>query len=188
MLQDLFKLSNLLSLLRIFLMIPIIWLYALYMENQSSNFLVACGILIVLNASTDYFDGYFARKFNQVSELGKILDPIADKIGIASFILTLYYFEQIPLWIPAVIVGRDLLILIGAFFLMGKLKSVPSSEWPGKITAFLLSLLVIAYLLQNPFTIKVLLFLSMLSIAYSLLDYIMKFIKLNQEAKQNHEH
>ncbi|HEV8484978.1 MAG TPA: CDP-alcohol phosphatidyltransferase family protein [Blastocatellia bacterium] len=103
--------ANLLTAARIVLIIPF-----LYLINQGRLGLA----LIVFFAAgiTDFFDGYVARHFNQQSELGRFLDPMADKLlTTASFVvLALAHesFPSIPVWLAAAVVGRDLLILLGS--------------------------------------------------------------------------
>ena len=71
-------------------------------------------------AILDGVDGYIARHYNQISELGTILDPLADKLLLVSGIVVLSfdnapYLGQIPLWLTGTIIGRDLLLLIGGW-------------------------------------------------------------------------
>jgi len=175
------NISNLLSLSRIFLLVPFYFLYVEYKEIESPTLYFLMLSLALFIGLTDYLDGYYARKRNETSELGKILDPVADKVAILFFAILLYFFESFPLWIVYVLVFRDVLIVIGAFLLMGKMNEVPSSEWPGKITSFVLSLLFISYLAGFD-TFKVPLeMISILMVAYSFLDYILKFIRLKSK-------
>jgi len=68
-------------------------------------------ILVLMVAGwTDYFDGKIARKYNQVSRLGQILDPAADRLYILSTLIGLTIRDVIPLWLPAVLLGRDLVL------------------------------------------------------------------------------
>ena len=169
--------SNFLSISRVLLIYPFYHYYSLFINDQSTYFyyiLIICFLLVI----SDYLDGYFARKWNQVTELGKVLDPIADKIGIAGVSIILFLKSGLPFWILAVIIGRDLLILLGAMFLAKRINHIPSSEWPGKITAFILSVLLIVYIFDINSIKYTLLILSAVSITYSFLDYLFKFIKL----------
>ena len=105
-------------------------------------------------AILDGVDGYIARHYNQVSELGKILDPLADKLLLVSGIVTLSFnhgnfLGQIPLWLTGTIIGRDLLILIGVAvirFTVGKVVVHP--RFTGKIATVLQMAVVIWILLK----------------------------------------
>ena len=81
----LYTIPNIITFIRIFL-IPII-LYLLFSENP--NIVLIAGLLFIVSSVSDYFDGYLARTLNQSSKLGTLLDPIADKLLIASVIVVL---------------------------------------------------------------------------------------------------
>jgi cardiolipin synthase (CMP-forming) len=171
------NISNALSLSRIFLLYPFYFYYGKYIDGEST-YLFTVFLISFFMVISDYLDGFFARKLNQITELGKILDPVADKIGIAGVSIILYLKSGLPFWILAVIIGRDILIVLGALFLAKKIKQIPSSEWPGKITVFILSILLVAYIFEFNSIKFTLLILSAVSITYSFLDYLFKFIKL----------
>ena len=81
-------------------------------------------------AICDGVDGYIARRYNQRSELGAILDPLADKLLLVSGIVLLSiswpYFDTIPLWLTCTIIGRDILILIGLKMLASDYVDMPT--------------------------------------------------------------
>jgi cardiolipin synthase len=97
-------LPNLLSMLRLAL-VPV-FLYLLLSEKYAlAIFAIALGGL------TDYLDGYFARKFNQVTRLGQLLDPAADRLYIFSSLIGLTIVGFIPWWLAAMVIARDLMLL-----------------------------------------------------------------------------
>lgn len=132
------NLPNLLSVSRIFLMPLILW--ALW--SDSRGLLLA---LMMAAVATDYGDGWLARRLGQVTEEGKILDPLADKICFASMAVALWLWREFPWWAMALILVRDGLILVGGLFLMGRWRKVPSSNWPGKVAATAMAAAVIFY-------------------------------------------
>lgn len=75
------------------------------------NFAFALIILAVAGI-TDYLDGYFARRLNQVTRLGQLLDPAADRLYIFSTLIGLAVTQQIPQWLAAVIIARDVMLLV----------------------------------------------------------------------------
>jgi CDP-diacylglycerol--glycerol-3-phosphate 3-phosphatidyltransferase len=93
--------------------------------------------IFVVAAASDGVDGYIARKYNQMSRLGVVLDPIADKGLLLAGIITLSVSQwqyEFPLWFPVLIISRDVIIVAGAVvlqFVNGELKVKPS--WMGKI-------------------------------------------------------
>ncbi|MEN9955430.1 MAG: hypothetical protein RLY34_237 [Actinomycetota bacterium] len=96
---------NLLSMLRL-AFVPV-FLYLLLSERYLSAIVV-----LALSSLTDYLDGYFARKFNQVTRLGQLLDPAADRLYIFSTLVGLSITGIIPVWLALVIIGRDLVLAI----------------------------------------------------------------------------
>jgi cardiolipin synthase len=96
---------NLLSMLRLAL-VPV-FLYLLLNEKYLSAIIV-----LALSSLTDYLDGYFARKFNQVTRLGQLLDPAADRLYIFSTLVGLSITGIIPVWLALVIIGRDVVLAI----------------------------------------------------------------------------
>lgn len=95
---------NILSFVRLATVPVFVWLFVSGREN-------AAVILYVAGAWSDFFDGYIARRTNSVSELGKLLDPLADRIFIAALVVALVVREVLPWWLALAIVGRDLLLL-----------------------------------------------------------------------------
>jgi cardiolipin synthase (CMP-forming) len=98
--------SNLLSLFRLLLAIPF-WFLIENIREENIQYITAG--LCLFAAFTDILDGYLARKFNEVTELGKIIDPLADKIVIGVIIIKLYLVGEIPAYYFFMVIGRDIL-------------------------------------------------------------------------------
>ncbi len=165
--RELLYVPNLLTLFRLFFLpLPVICIA--YGKDNAA--LALLGIAI----ATDVLDGYFARKLNQVSELGKILDPLADKIGVAALVVALAVYRDFPWWAAAMIIARDLLLLVGSLATLSETAEIPTSNLFGKLTALTWVLLVISYL--TPFVIiqKVLLWLAVAMVPISFLLYLRK--------------
>jgi len=134
------NIPNLLTLARI-LLTPFI-IYAI-LEHQA----VLALILMAVAGVTDMLDGAIARYFNQRSTVGAYMDPLADKLLLISTIVTLYFIEQIPLYLFLAVVFRDLIIVVGAIayeMITHKLEIQPSIA--SKITTFLQITLVLTVL------------------------------------------
>jgi CDP-diacylglycerol--glycerol-3-phosphate 3-phosphatidyltransferase len=106
--------------------------------------LVAFYIMLV-SLLSDGLDGYLARKLNQESRLGRFLDPLCDKIFLATVLITLLYIKAVPLWIVIVVVFRDFLILLGSYFLLKNKTVVEPSNTFGKITGFTFGSMILAF-------------------------------------------
>ena len=87
-------------------------------------------------------DGFIARKFNLITNFGKLIDPLADKATQVSILIILTLKNVIPLWILVVVFVKELLMVSGASFLYGK-KLVVSSKWYGKLTTVLLYIAIV---------------------------------------------
>ncbi len=98
---------NILSILRILLIVPII--SAIWQEHYLLAF-----ILIVIAGVSDGVDGFLARVFNWQSALGALLDPLADKILLVSLFVVFALKDLLPMWLMYLVVGRDLVIIAGA--------------------------------------------------------------------------
>jgi cardiolipin synthase (CMP-forming) len=111
--------ANKITILRM-LLIPLFVVETIYYVRTGNEVHRLVAILsFALTAILDGVDGYIARHYKQISELGKILDPLADKLLLVSGIVLLSfnnepYLRQIPLWLTGMIIGRDLLLSIGA--------------------------------------------------------------------------
>lgn len=132
---------NILSISRL-LFLPLILFFLLRHDSLMAI------ITMLLSWSTDALDGFLARRLNQVSDTGKVLDHLVDKIWIAAVLVTLVYVSELPLYLAAAVVIRDLLILAGSFLLMKYRGKLVSSDAVGKITGFAFALLILYYTLS----------------------------------------
>lgn len=138
------NIPNFISLSRIFL-IPV-FLYLLFMPEATMKI---WGLVVFAIASlTDLLDGWSARKLKQESELGKFLDPLADKfLVIATLIAFVILDPLIPVWMVMVIVGRDILITVLRYLAINEGESIRTSRF-GKIkTSFQMGSIVIIIML-----------------------------------------
>jgi cardiolipin synthase len=113
---------------------------------------LAAAVLFAIAAATDWMDGFLARRLHSGTATGAYLDPIADKLLLSGVFLALALIRSAPLWLVAVIFGRDLLILAAAGFalLLTKLRAFPPSVW-GKASTFFQILAAVAYMARNAF-------------------------------------
>ncbi len=125
-----FTWSNFISLTRIFIAAPVIYMH----YTNGHRITLPITILIIYGVLSDYLDGYVARKTNNVTEWGKALDPIADKV--TAFFLFAYtvYIGWIPLWFFVVGVVRDALILGGSAYIQQTKGKVAMAIMSGKVS------------------------------------------------------
>lgn len=113
---------NLISLFRILLVAPLVWA----MLGQHYHWVV---LLFVVGGLSDALDGYLARRNGWTSRLGSILDPLGDKLMLAAVFLVLGWQGHLPLWLVALIIGRDVVIIAGAIayhFVVHRYEMAPS--------------------------------------------------------------
>jgi CDP-diacylglycerol--glycerol-3-phosphate 3-phosphatidyltransferase len=146
--------ANKITILRI-LLVPFFVVQVLYYVNTGKEWYRLSAVLcFALAAVSDAIDGYIARRYNQVSELGKILDPLADKLLLVSAIVLLSmknepHLHQIPLWLTVTVLSRDALLVLGMAIIQlvgGKLTVRPVMI--GKIATVLQMITVLGALIK----------------------------------------
>ncbi|MDM7832080.1 CDP-diacylglycerol--glycerol-3-phosphate 3-phosphatidyltransferase [Cellulomonas edaphi] len=136
--------ANLLTMLRIALVPFFAWALLADGGHSTTGRLVATG-LFVLAAVTDRVDGWMARRNDQITDLGKLLDPIADKLLMGTALVLLSALDDLPWWVTVVILVRELGITVMRFFLL-RYVVLPASRG-GKVKTVLQSVAIGLYLL-----------------------------------------
>ena len=144
--KDFFTVSNLLSVLRLFLAVPLWLLFDNYNSSATVHYWIFA--LCIFAAITDILDGFLARKLNQVTEAGKIIDPLADKIAMAVVVIRLAMLGELPFYYLSLIVVRDLFIFLGGIYVTNKIGKVLPSNILGKATVLIIGIVVLLTLLQ----------------------------------------
>lgn len=166
--------SNLLSLSRLVLLIPILYFF-LHPNDGSRLYAAALMLLIII---TDFFDGHLARKFHQETDFGKIVDPLADKICVGAVVIVLAALRDLPEWFVLVVIGRDIFILLGGLYIAKTKNIVLQSNWAGKgAVSLVAALLIVATLRLEELGILKLILLwgSVTFLAVSFAMYIKRF-------------
>ena len=175
--NKIFNASNSLSFIRLLLVIPAWFAFNNFDESFARYSVAAIGIIA---AVTDILDGYLARKLNQITEFGKIIDPLADKILVVFVVLNLFFLGEIPDYYFYMILTRDVLILIGGLFVSKKIGKVLPSDYLGKATVLVISFVLLMILLnvdKQSIPYKILYYSSISLIFVSLFNYIIKAFK-----------
>ncbi|MEO8423359.1 MAG: CDP-alcohol phosphatidyltransferase family protein [Actinomycetota bacterium] len=127
---------NLLSFLRI-LMIPVFVALIVHRPTTTAGL-----ILFAVVAATDWVDGWVARRTGQVSELGKLLDPTADRLAIAAGLIALVVRDVFPLWAALLILVRDAAILIAGASVLASKRIRLEVRFIGKVATFMLMMAI----------------------------------------------
>lgn len=171
-------LPNALTISR-FLLIPFIVFSAL-----QGNY-IATIVFLTISGLTDILDGTIARKFNLISDFGKLIDPVADKATQIAILTSLVIQNIIPLWILLIVVLKEFIMISGASFLYGK-ELIVSSRWYGKLSTVLLYIAIVFSLTIKAFSTfhlpnfvfhidKPIYYLAVLSTLFSLVMYVKAF-------------
>lgn len=129
---------NALTILR-FILIPFIIFYIV------KDKYIEAFIFLTISGLTDVLDGIIARKFNFITNFGKLIDPLADKTTQISILVALALKDIIPMWILVIVFIKEFVMVSGASFLYGK-DLVVSSKWYGKLSTVLFYLAIVASL------------------------------------------
>lgn len=138
--QKILTIPNLLSFFRLCLIPVFAWLYCVQREY------IWTGIVLVISGLTDTADGLIARHFHMTSDLGKVLDPVADKLTQAAMLaclLTRFPLMAVPL---AVMVVKEIFMAITGLLVIRKTGSVFGADWHGKVTTWLLYAMMVLHL------------------------------------------
>lgn len=136
---------NALTIVR-FILIPII-LYFIFTGNYLLGF-----VFFTISGLTDILDGTIARKFNLISNFGKLMDPLADKLTQISVLASLVIKNIIPIWILIIVMAKELIMIIGASFLYGK-DVVVYSKWFGKLATVLFYIAIVFSLINKQYNL-----------------------------------
>ena len=166
--KKILTIPNLLSLVRICLIPLIIWLFAV-----KEDYLLT-GITVIFSGLTDVVDGFIARRFNMISDLGKVLDPFADKATQLTVIVLLII--RFPLMVLPLGIGviKEIFMAISGYMVVKKCDVVLSAEWHGKLATVILTVAMALHLIWSEIPKAVsatLIIISALSIALSLVLY-----------------
>jgi CDP-diacylglycerol--glycerol-3-phosphate 3-phosphatidyltransferase len=170
--------SNVLSLARIVLLIPIIYLLHRGLHESLYN-LYALGVMVVA-ALTDTFDGLLARRLDQITDFGKIIDPMADKVA---FIVILGYLTvtrpDFPAWFFIIAVVRDLIIFTAGWWVKARHGVLFVSNMLGKTFVTVVALMVFVFVIKDNYGLtrifQLLLAVSTALMIASSLSYAVKF-------------
>lgn len=179
---------NALCILRMLLVVPVTWLL-IKREFDTTLWLFAFA------AATDGLDGFLAKRCGWTSELGKILDPLADKILLVGTYITLAVIGLVPVWLAVVVVGRDIVITAGAI-LYNAIYGYPNGRPTGISKLNTLCQIVFALLIVGAhaagrvpeLTITILGALVFVTTVVSGLDYVITYARKAIEASRERRH
>ncbi len=156
---------NMLTVVRL-LLIPVYLYFFLRGEY------IISGVVFSISGLTDFFDGYLARKYNMVTDLGRLLDPLADKLTLISILAVLIYMNIIPKIISITLLTREVFVLFGSGIMYLTGRDLIKPTLLGKSSVFLLYVAIAASLLDLTFIDMLLYYVVIPLNIISALDYI----------------
>ncbi|MBN1447019.1 MAG: CDP-alcohol phosphatidyltransferase family protein [Bacteroidetes bacterium] len=168
--------SNMLSFLRMLLVIP----FALLLRDVHANQLLLAALALIAYA-TDLLDGWIARTFEGESRLGRVIDPLADKVFIIVAVIVMVAEEILPLWYVLIVVLRDVIILAGGLHLRNRTGILVQSTMLGKAAVVSIGLVLLAAIFTDSghdTLFSLLMLVSLGLIAASLYTYGERYVSL----------
>ncbi len=183
------NIPNALTIVR-FILIPFIVYYILTSQY------IAGFIVLTISGLTDVLDGTIARKFNFITNFGKLIDPLADKATQIAVLASLTFKGIVPLWILMIVFIKEILMVSGASFLYGK-KLVVSSRWYGKLATVLFYVAIVCSLFIEYWNTSInpssplfgfddyIYYLAIFTTVFSLIMYFRQFYQQGYLKKEN---
>lgn len=162
--------SNVISILRAFMVVPILYFLS---EGQGNVALIFIAIAI----ASDALDGWLARISNEITDIGKVLDPVADKVVIFGVMLFLLFKEQMPRFYFLILVGRDLILALIGIYLLNNRKVTHQANRLGKIAVVFTAATILAFIYPQVVGgwVRPLMWTSIGLLTFSWLHYIYRF-------------
>ena len=173
---------NILTLIRL-LAIPVL----AYLIKAGDAYNLVAFIVFLAIWLTDMLDGYVARRFNQMTEFGKLFDPLVDKLYQVTTALMMYLVGKLPLWVLLFVFVRELLMIIGSFILFKKTDFVVFSKWYGKVATLLFVAAFAALFFLNRSQAWLSGYIFILPIAWSFYAYLrygLQYVAITREKKR----
>lgn len=171
------NIPNILTLVR-FLLIPIL----IYFIAIDQIILSIC--TFILSGITDFLDGYIARKYNLISNFGKIMDPLADKLIQFSALVMLGLKGFIPFFIIVVIFIKEVLMGLG-FLILYKNNVIIPALWYGKLTTIIFyAAIILSLIIPNSIYSNSLLIIGVATAVFALVMYFMNYLKIRKSSKK----
>ena len=178
--KDLIKIPNILCYIR-FVLIPVFII--LYIKADSPRDYLRAAVVVFISGATDFFDGFIARHFDMVTEFGKLIDPIADKLTQLSLIFILFVKFKWMFLLMILFVIMQLFLFVAGLVMLKKGKKLNGAKWFGKISTtvfYAVMLVLIAVPSLNITVINLLILICGGFLLLSFLMYIKEYINLYQ--------
>lgn len=172
--KEIWTIPNILSMFRIALIPVLVWMYVVVQDD----FMTLC--LLSLSGITDIVDGIIARKFQMISDFGKVLDPVADKLTQTAMLVCLVIKYELMLMPLTLLIIKEVCNAITGYLSIKRTATVQGADWHGKLSTILLYIMMAAHLvwIDIPETVSAgLVGLCMMAMLISLVLYFVRNVK-----------
>ena len=181
------NIPNLLSLFRM-LLIPVFIVFYMMADSTQRLYYAYAAAALILSGLTDLFDGVIARKYNQITELGKILDPLADKLTQVAVVICIAIKMKSLILAAAlmVFVVKEVLMLIGGFIILRRNITIQGSKWYGKVATAVFYVVMAVIALFDGISTETALIMILIAAAFMLFafsQYIREYFRIIRENK-----
>lgn len=182
--SEYFSIPNLLGYFRI-LLIPV-YLYLYFKAETEGGYLIAAAV-IGISGLTDCFDGMIARKFNMVTEFGKLLDPVADKLTQGALVLSLMFRYPLMGWVFGLFLIKETYMAVMGVIMLKRGKHMDGAQWCGKVCTTVLYVVMFLLILVSSVSITIanlLMLVCMAFMIYSLVSYFIFYYDMWKERQR----
>lgn len=170
--REVLSIPNIICYFRI-LLVPV-FIYTYFSVEADSNHMLSAGIL-VLSGISDFLDGFIARKYNMITDLGKLIDPIADKLTQLVVACTLVYVYPTYIWLVLIILLKDGMLAFAGLYILKKTgRHISQAQMPGKVATavfFVVSIVLIAFDMTNHFLAPLLILTTFVLMVVAMIYY-----------------
>ena len=182
--KEAFNIPNILTYIR-FIMIPV-FLYAYYkLDTKTVHIYSTC--VLIISSLTDFLDGYIARNYNLITDWGRLIDPIADKLTQLVVALALVSTYSAYAWVLAVILVKDGMLLFFQYYVYRQTGNhLTQAEMPGKIATaifFVVSIVLLIFHIPGTLIANILIYATTIALLMALSHYATKLLAYTNETK-----
>lgn len=183
--RDLWQIPNILCYIR-FMLIPVF--VVLYIKAEYPKEYLRAAAVVLISGITDFLDGFIARKFDMITELGKLIDPLADKLTQASLIFVLVVKIKWMFLLLILFVILQLFLLVAGLVMLKKNARLNGAKWFGKVSTtvfYAVMLVLVSYPALDDKIANILMLVCGAFLLLSLIMYIREYILLYRKTKAN---
>ena len=186
--KEIWSIPNIMGYFRI-LLIPV-YLYVYYHAEGNTGYMAAAAVVAV-SGLTDMLDGKIARRFHMVTNLGKVLDPAADKLTQYAVSISLTNRFPLMVWLVALLFIKDIYLAVSGWYLLKKGMENTGATWYGKVSTaafFVLMAILLLYTGISYFAAGILISACIALMLLSLVGYLIRYGKVAAELRRRREH